>query len=296
MKTFRCRSTCMLLFSSAATLALLLAANVPVLVSARLSAAATTTTTTSTRNHRRETQAANKSFKVSFDSARSTYGACPSGSLVATVLNRSNNRPLSNKKVTFTIVASATSTSPAATIKRVTRTSASGKAAFDYALTSQQLHDWSGRKLKCSVRVDNALVSGGYQTVACPKDIQLCSVPNCAGTVGEVVCQGDMIFDSMCDAVAGGMYQDECVPEDVSVPDCQQLAGFVQCAGTDWYASMCDAVAGGYSTDACEQVDDALVPDCAKSGEVLCQGAIVFANLCSAASGGIAPEDCVPAS
>jgi hypothetical protein len=271
--------------------ALLLVANAPV-VSSRLSGGGASSTSSDT-NHR-HIATTNNNFKVSFDSTKSSYAACPSASLVATVLNRTNNRPLSNKKVTLSIVASATATTPAATLKRVARTSSSGKAAFDYSLTSQQMQDWSGRKLKCSIRVDNPLVSGGFQTLACPKDVQLCTVPNCADTVGAVICQGDMAFDTLCDAVAAGIYPDQCVPDDQYQPDCEQLAGYVKCAGTEWYDSLCAAVAQGYAMDSCEQVDDSLVPDCAKSGQVLCQGTTVFNNLCAAATSGMAPEDCVP--
>jgi hypothetical protein len=242
--------------------------------------------------------AAQRRFKVAIDAKQPIFSSCAESSLVAQVLT-SKGKAVPNKPVTLYIATAARSGATATAITKTARTGRTGKATFDVSLTDQQKQQLAGQELKCSVAVENKLVRGGKQVVPCPKSMQVCQPPPDCISSGSVVCEGDMEFDSMCDALAQGLTEDDCVTEEYD-PECERISGYVKCTGPFgeyWFENYCIARSYGNSRNMCEYVEDSDVPECARSGEVVCVsdgGSLTYVNMCQAASEGMDEASCKP--
>jgi hypothetical protein len=245
----------------------------------------------------RTSDGAAQGFRVAIDAKQPIFSSCAEGSLVAQLLT-GKGRPVPNKPVTLYLSTVARSGGKATTIAKPARTGRKGLVTFVVSLTDQQKGMLAGQELKCSVVVENKLVRGGRQVVPCPKSVRVCEPQDCGE--GEVTCEGDMVFESMCDAREHGMTEDDCVTDEYD-PECERIAGYVKCTGPFgeyWFDSYCTARSYGNSRNMCEYVDDSEVPACAKSGQLECVGSDGFSapyvNMCQALSEGMDEASCKP--
>jgi hypothetical protein len=215
----------------------------------------------------------NRRFKVKFDMDQSSFSACPGGMLVLQVQTAAG-RPVVNRKVTLSIGASANA-------KQTKRTQRNGYVAFDYSAQENQLQALQSvgeQDVACTVRVENPNMRSGFQAIPCPQNIELC----CPDGLEPVICQGDMMFGNMCEAVKAGLSEDDCVSLSEHTPDCRLIRGYVKCSDDMWFPSLCEAEMWGYSMDTCDFADESEVRECAKTGHLICEGDMELANLCHA--------------
>jgi hypothetical protein len=233
-------------------------------------------------------------YRITIDSKQPIFSSCSDGTLETKVLT-STGKPVSNTAVTFYVATASRSGGKSMTVTKTARTARTGKATFDFSLTKQQRQRLAGQELQCSVAVENRFVRGGKQVLPCPQAIQVCAPQDCSEE--PVTCEGDMMFNSMCEALDFGMTEDDCVTDEYD-PECERMAGYVKCTGPFgeyWFENYCIARSHGNSVNMCDFVDESEVPECAKTGDVVCDEAgITYPNMCHALTDGLDEASCKP--
>jgi hypothetical protein len=227
----------------------------------------------------------NRRVRVAFDMAKSSFSACPGG-MVAVQVKTAGGQPVARRDVTLSV-------GTGAGAKQTKATRRNGYVTFDFSAHQgqlQALRSAGGKDVACAVRVSNPLLPSGFQTVPCPQTIEAC----CPEGLEPVICQGDMAFASMCEAVKYGMLESECVLQSQYTPDCRLIRGYVKCGGgTMWFPSLCEAQSFGFSASTCEFPAESEVPECAKTGHLLCEGDMEFVNLCQVQNSPVDVANCV---